>query len=272
MKHFPRRAAMTVAVLALLAAGCQPGDNSDTPASAPAAAEEGAQAAGGDADALQIPGLETQRERVSYMIGMDIGKGLEPISEEVDLETLNKALATVFAGEEPLMTQAQAATVRQNFGRKLQAQQIAERKATAARNKAEGEALLAANADKPGVEVTQSGLQYKVLAAAEGEKPQADDIVRVHYKGTLPDGEVFDSSYERDEPVVFSLDQVVPGWQEGIALMPVGSKYKFWIPSALGYGPEGTPGGPIGPNQVLVFEVELLEIVEPPVQPSPPAE
>ena len=109
---------------------------------------------------------------------------------------------------------------------------------------------------------TASGLQYQVLEPGNGPKPSATDTVRVHYAGTLLDGKTFDSSYERKEPVVFALQQVVPGWQEGIALMPVGSKYRFWIPSELGYGEQGTPGGPIGPNETLVFEVELQEIVK----------
>ena len=140
---------------------------------------------------------------------------------------------------------------------------MAEMMAAAQENKAEGEAFLAANAEKPGVEVTESGLQYQVLREGDGPTPEADATVKVHYQGSMLDGETFDSSYERGEPVVFALNQVVPGWQEGIAMMPVGSKYRFWIPSELGYGEAGTPGGPIGPNEVLVFEVELLEIVEP---------
>jgi FKBP-type peptidyl-prolyl cis-trans isomerase FkpA/FKBP-type peptidyl-prolyl cis-trans isomerase FklB len=105
-------------------------------------------------------------------------------------------------------------------------------------------------------------LQYQVLTEGKGAKPQATDTVRVHYKGTLLDGKTFDSSYDRGEPATFPLNQVVPGWQEGIALMPIGSKYKFWIPSKLGYGDKGTPGGPIPPNATLVFEVELLDIAK----------
>ena len=114
------------------------------------------------------------------------------------------------------------------------------------------------------MQTTASGLQYQVLEAGKGEKPTADDVVRVHYKGTLLDGTEFDSSYERGEPAMFALAQVVPGWQEGIALMPVGSKYRLWIPSELAYGELGTPNGEIGPNSTLVFEVELLEIVDVP--------
>lgn len=141
---------------------------------------------------------------------------------------------------------------------------MAEMKAKAESNATEGAAFLAANKDKAGVEVTASGLQYQVLEPGEGAKPDAADVVRVHYKGMLLDGTEFDSSYERGEPAMFSLAQVVPGWQEGIALMPVGSKYRLWIPGDLAYGELGTPNGEIGPNATLVFEVELLEIVEAP--------
>ena len=156
--------------------------------------------------------------------------------------------------------------VREAFAQRIQAERIAEMMAAAKKNKEAGDAFLAANKDKDGVETTESGLQYQVITQGDGPRPTVDDMVRVHYKGTLLDGETFDSSYERNEPAVFALRQVVPGWQEGIALMPVGSKYRFWIPSELGYGEQGTPGGPIGPNQVLVFEVELQDIVKQPTE------
>ena len=131
---------------------------------------------------------------------------------------------------------------------------------------AEGQAFLAKNAKAPGVVTTASGLQYQVVTEGKGPKPKAGDVVRVHYKGATLDGKTFDSSYDRGQPVVFPLDQVVPGWQEGLQLMPVGSKYKLWIPGNLGYGEKGTPGGPIGPNATLVFDVELIDIVKQPTQ------
>ena len=262
MKLFPRHAAAALAatLLTLAVAGCQPGDGSGADKDATA----GADAAAGDAAALKIEGLETRKEQVSYMIGMDIGRTMEPFKDKVDLDTVHRAMKTVLAGDKPLMTDEQVAQVREEFSRQLQSEQIAKMLETAKTNKAEGEAFLAANAKKPDVETTASGLQYQVLREGDGPKPEAGATVRVHYKGTLLDGTTFDSSYERNEPVVFALDQVVPGWQEGITLMPVGSKYRFWIPGELGYGERGTPGGPIGPNATLVFEVELLDIVEPP--------
>jgi FKBP-type peptidyl-prolyl cis-trans isomerase len=161
------------------------------------------------------------------------------------------------------MDEKQAATVRESFGEKMQAKQIAKMMAEAKKNLTEGEAFLAANAKKPGVQTTASGLQYQVISEGKGPKPKASDLVRVNYKGMLGDGKVFDSTETRGEPAVVSLAQVVPGWREGVMSMPVGSKYRFWIPASLGYGDKVPPGAPIGPNAMLVFEVELLEIVKP---------
>ncbi|MDQ3618092.1 MAG: FKBP-type peptidyl-prolyl cis-trans isomerase [Pseudomonadota bacterium] len=259
MSRFLRSTAaiLTAGSLAVMAAGCKPGDDADT------ATKAGAEAANDDGT-LKIAGLATEKQQVSYMIGLDLAKSLEPVKDEVDLDTLNKALRTALDGKDTLMTDEQATQVRQAFGQRVQAKQMAEAEAKAKKNLDEEAKFLAENVKKPNVQTTSSGLQYQVLTEGKGVKPAASDMVRVHYKGTLLDGSTFDSSYERNEPVVFPLSQVVPGWQEGIAMMPVGSKYMFWIPSKLGYGEQGTPGGPIGPNATLVFEVELLEIVEAP--------
>jgi FKBP-type peptidyl-prolyl cis-trans isomerase FkpA len=125
--------------------------------------------------------------------------------------------------------------------------------------KEKGEAFLRENATKEGITATPSGLQYEVLTPAEGPLPKATDTVRVHYRGTLLNGDEFDSSYKRGEPISFPLNRVIPGWTEGLQLMPVGSKYRLFIPSDLAYGPRGA-GGLIGPNETLIFEVELLGI------------
>ena len=275
MKSVPTKPAaratalVAMATLSLALAACQP---EDKPAKDGAAdADENAKAdttaeATTEDGAVKIVGLATEKEQVSYMIGMDMARSLEEIKDEVDVDTLSKAIATGLAGGESLMTEEQATQVREKFAQRVQAERIAEMMATAKKNKEEGEKFLAANAAKEGVKTTESGLQYQVITEGKGAKPSADSVVRVHYKGTLLDGETFDSSYDRNEPAVFSLQQVVPGWQEGITLMPVGSKYRFWLPSELGYGEKGTPGGPIGPNAVLVFEVELQDIVEAPAK------
>ena len=261
MSRFVRSTATALVLgsLTLLAAGCKPEGET---ASTAEAAKTGEEADAAEGAALEIAGLEGEKAQVSYMIGMEMAKSLEPVKDEVDLDTLTKAMKTVIAGEKPLLTEEQAKQVGETFGQKMQAKQIADMMAKAKKNAEAGAAFLAENAKKAGVETTESGLQYKVVTAGDGPRPSAEDTVKVHYKGTLLDGTSFDDSYERGEPVTFPLSQVVPGWQEGIALMPVGSKYTFWIPSKLGYGERGTPGGPIGPNATLVFEVELLDIVE----------
>ncbi|HZH44542.1 MAG TPA: FKBP-type peptidyl-prolyl cis-trans isomerase [Lysobacter sp.] len=245
--------AAATAGLILVLAACQPSDSAKDAGSKAATAK-------GAADGDAIPGLPTEKDRVSYMIGLDMGRSLQPIKDEVDVDVMMRALKASLAGQKPLMTEEQALRVREAFAQRLQAKQIAEMMAKAKKNAEDGEKFLAANAKKPNVKTTASGLQYEVLRAGNGPTPKPTDTVLAHYRGALLDGTEFDSSYSRNEPATFRLDQVVPGWSEGVALMPVGSKYRFWIPAKLGYGEQGTPGGPIPPNATLVFEVELLEI------------
>jgi FKBP-type peptidyl-prolyl cis-trans isomerase len=216
--------------------------------------------------AAATPGLSpgaaalTEKQRNSYMIGMDVAKSLEPIKDEIDIATLDQAMQAVFAGKPTKLTPAEAEQIRTSFSQAMQAKMGAKAAAEGQKNLQEGQAFLAANKAKPGVRSTPSGLQYQVIRQGSGPLPVATDKVRVHYKGTLLNGKTFDSSYDRGEPVEFALNQVIPGWTEGVALMPVGSKYKLWIPSNLAYGPNGQP--PIGANSTLVFEVELLNIVK----------
>lgn len=219
--------------------------------------------AAGPAVAQQkVTKLETEKQKVSYMVGMMFGQQLGSIKDEIDPAIVAQAMSTSVAGGQLLMTQEEAQQVSQEFSRKMQGKMEAERKAAADTNKAEGDKFLAANKGKPGVKTTASGLQYQVVSEGKGPKPTANDTVRVHYTGTLLDGTKFDSSVDRGQPAEFPLSGVIPGWTEGLQLMPVGSKFKFWIPANLAYGEQGTPG-PIGPNQTLVFDVELLEIVKP---------
>jgi len=201
---------------------------------------------------------ETDAQKLGYIIGMDIGGSLKQQGAEIDLESLFDAIRATYNGEPLAMTPEQAATIREEFIAKRRAQAEAERQTAAATNAAEGDKFLLENRLKEGVVVTDSGLQYKVIEMGEGAKPTATDKVTVNYRGTLLNGEEFDSSYARNQPVSFQLDQVIPGWTEGLQLMPVGSKFMFYIPPNLGYGPAG--GGPIGPNATLIFEVELLGI------------
>ncbi|GGK04976.1 FKBP-type peptidyl-prolyl cis-trans isomerase [Luteimonas terricola] len=222
----------------------------------PDAAKPAADAADASAGALDIAGLPTVEQQAGYAIGLQIGGTLEEIKDEIDVDALVKGMRTTLDGGAPLMDEAQAREAFEAFGQRMQAKM-------SAGNREAGEAFLAENAKQEGVQVTASGLQYKVLQEGAGAKPGPDSRVSVHYRGSLADGTVFDSSYERGEPAVFTLSSVVPGWQEGLQLMPVGSKYMLWLPSALGYGDMGTPGGPIAPGSALVFEVELLDIVDP---------
>ncbi len=219
-------------------------------------------AVAGDAAAAETPiALKTEKEQVSYRIGMDVGNSLKPIAGEVDMAILKRAIDDVLAGKPPLLDDAQAQQVMQAFSQKMQAKQQAAAEALGKQNLAAETAFLAENGKKTGVVTTASGLQYQVLTAGSGAKPTAEAFVRVHYTGTLLDGTKFDSSIDRGEPTEFGVSQVIPGWTEGLQLMPVGSKYRFWIPGKLAYGAQGTPGGPIGPNAMLVFEVELLGIL-----------
>ncbi|HRQ64496.1 MAG TPA: FKBP-type peptidyl-prolyl cis-trans isomerase [Xanthomonadaceae bacterium] len=204
---------------------------------------------------------KTDKEKVSYMVGLDVGGSLYQIKDEIDVDTLARAIADVLADRDPAMSQEEAMTVRDAFMARLQSEQAAKQAEAANKNKAEGEAFLAQNKSKPGVMSTASGLQYQVISEGGGRKPTEADQVKVHYTGTLIDGTKFDSSHDRGQPATFPLNGVIPGWTEGLQLMSVGSKYRLFIPSELAYGERGTPG-PIGPNATLVFEVELIEILE----------
>ncbi len=202
--------------------------------------------------------LETDAQKMGYIIGMDIGSSLRQQGTELDLAAVYDAIKAVYNGEELAMTPEEAATIRQSFTVKRRAEAENEREGLAATNAAEGDKFLLENHSKEGVQITDSGLQYKVIDLGDGPKPTATDKVKVHYRGTLLNGEEFDSSYARGEPISFQLDRVIPGWTEGVQLMSVGSKFMFYIPSDLGYGTSG--GGPIGPNATLIFQIELLGI------------
>ena len=202
--------------------------------------------------------LETEAQKLGYIIGMDIGASLKQQGADLDLDTLVEAIKATYNNEPLALTPEEAASIRETFIAQRRAEAEQQRDSMASINAAEGDKFLLENRDKEGVQVTDTGLQYKVVVMGEGAKPTANDKVTVHYRGTLLNGEEFDSSYSRNQPTSFQLDQVIPGWTEGVALMPVGSKFMFFIPPDLAYGPNG--GGPIGPNATLIFEVELLSI------------
>ena len=209
--------------------------------------------------------LESNAQKSSYVIGTDIGGRLSSQGFDIDQTALFAGLEDSLTGAEPRLSQeeAQAAitqVIEEQQARAAEQREAAEteRAAAAEKNRAEGEAFLAANKEKEGVVTTESGLQYKVIVEGSGEKPTAEDTVQVHYRGTLIDGTEFDSSYARGEPAEFKVNQVIAGWTEALQLMSEGAKWELYIPSDLAYGGRGA-GSDIGPDAVLVFEVELLK-------------
>lgn len=215
-----------------------------------------------DGDSSSYSGaLDTDAQKFGYAIGVDLGKSLKPVSEQVDIEALKAGLDDQFKNGTSKMDDAAREAIKTTVAKAMQEKQLKDREEQAGKAKEEGEKFLAENAKKEGVKTTASGLQYQVVTEGTGAKPKASDKVTVHYKGTLINGEEFDSSYSRNQPVTFPLANVIPGWTEGLQLMPAGSKYKFFIPSALAYGERGA-GVKIGPNATLVFEVELIEIAK----------
>lgn len=194
-------------------------------------------------------------DKLSYAWGLAMGQQLRGMGvNELNIEDFTSAVKSVFEGAEPAMPLEEAQKIINEYLTDLQ------EKATA-RMREVGEKFLAENGKKEGIKTTPSGLQYLVEKEGEGESPKAEDQVKVHYTGRLLDGTVFDSSINRGEPTTFPLNRVIPGWTEGLQLMKVGAKYTFFIPSDLAYGPQGIPNA-IPPHSVLIFEVELLEIIK----------
>ena len=203
---------------------------------------------------------EVAKDKVGYLVGSDVGRSLVPIKDELELAVLVQAVRIALAKGEPMLPAAELASVRAAFSQKVQAKIQARDAAVAGSNQTAGAAFLATNKTVKGVFSTGSGLQYMVLRQGTGARATAADRVRVNYHGTTLDGKVFDSSYDRGQPAEFALNQVIAGWTEGVSMMPVGSKFRFWIPSELAYGPKGA-GEMIGPNATLIFDVELMDIL-----------
>lgn len=195
-------------------------------------------------------------DKASYGIGQNIGQSIQQQGiPDLNVDKLLQGLEDAFSGKDPLYSAEEIGVAMEE----LQQRQIEAQAEAAAASAAEAEAFLAANAKKEDVMVTDSGLQYEIIEAADGPKPNAEDVVVTHYRGTLLNGEEFDSSYQRNQPAEFPVNRVIPGWTEALQMMSVGSKWKLYIPSELAYGPQ-SPSPAIPPNSTLVFDIELLEI------------
>ncbi len=204
--------------------------------------------------------LQTQKDKFSYALGMNIGTNLHRQSVPFDSDLFMRGLKDALAGGQTLLTEDEARAAIMEVQNEMRKQQQEKMQAQGEANKKEGEAFLAANKAKEGVVTLPSGLQYKILQAGTGPKPTTADSVTVNYRGTLVSGTEFDSSYKRGQPATFPVTGVIKGWTEALQLMPVGSKWQLFIPSDLAYGERGP--GEIGPNSTLIFEVELLKIAD----------
>jgi FKBP-type peptidyl-prolyl cis-trans isomerase len=208
-----------------------------------------------------ITALQTDKDKISYAIGVNMAQSISEIKDEIDLFVLQKGMTDKMQGNKLLVTSEEAQPLLQSFSEKLMAREQEKLARASQKNLEDGKAFLEENRTKEGVKTTESGLQYKVLKEGQGKSPKPSDRVRVHYEGTKLDGTIFDSSYKRGEPATFQADQVIKGWTEGLQLMKVGGKYRLFIPADLAYGVRGA-GQEIGSNEVLQFDVELLEVLD----------
>ena len=266
-----------MAILALAVSACAVKAQqapAKAPAAAPAKAPAASPAAGQSGQAPQAPAakapdspFKTQKEKFSYAIGMEMGKGVKSQQIDVDPDIVMQGLKDALADGKSQMSEEEIRQVITELQGQIRQNQIA----AATENKKKGDAFLAENAKKEGVVSLPDGLQYKILTAGQGKKPVEADTVLCNYKGTFIDGTEFDSSARAGRPVPFEIRNVIPGFREALQLMPEGSKWQLFVPSNLAYGERGAGGGAIAPNSTLVFEVELVKIQPPaPVQ-NPPS-
>lgn len=217
----------------------------------------------------KVSELKTEEQKVSYMIGLDMGSYLKKMGIKIDKAALEQGIEDTLSGNKILFTPEQVAALKQEFGKKMQDEQMAKAKATGEKNMKEGDAFLEKNKGEKGVITTKSGLQYIILTQGTGPKPKSTDVVTVNYRGTTIDGKEFDSSYKRGQPATFPVTGVIPGWTEALQLINVGTKVKLFVPASLAYGPRGA-GQDIGPNATLIFEIELISANPAPNAATPP--
>ncbi len=203
--------------------------------------------------------LDSDKQKLSYVFGINAGQNLKAEGIDLDIDAFSAAVADVFSGKQPQLDQAIAEKVITEFQQK-KAQEMA---AVMNQKQEQSTAYMEDNAKQDGVVTTASGLQYKILTEGDGAVPTEKDKVIAHYKGTLVDGTIFDSSYDRGEPATFGVTGVIKGWQEVLQLMKEGAKWQIVVPSDLAYGPRGAgPNSPIGPNETLLFDIELIAITQ----------
>lgn len=266
-----RKTLVLPAALLVAMAGVAGAQSGKPAAPAKPAQKPAAQPAPAPSGQAQAGKPESLTDRASYIIGFNIGRTFKTNDLQANPDLVLKGLRDGLAGETGLLTSEEMQATMQSLQQQVQTAQAAKQKALGEKNKAEGAAFLEKNKARAGVKTTASGLQYEVLKEGSGSSPKPTDTVTVNYKGTLMDGTTFDSSYDRGQPATFVLNQVIPGWTEGVQLMKPGAKYKFYIPSNLAYGEQAPPQ--IGPNAPLIFEVELLSIGQPeqPAKPGAPS-
>lgn len=211
------------------------------------------------ASAAEKMSLKTEKEKLSYTIGVDAGSNLRKLSVDVDAAILLQGLKDALSGSALLLTDEEMLAVKNAFRQQMMAKQAEEAKKLGEKNKKEGETFLEENKKKEGVKTLPSGLQYKVLVEGTGKSPKATETVTVNYRGTFVDGKEFDSSYKRGQPATFPVNGVIAGWTEALQLMKEGAKWQIVIPANLAYGEKGA-GNLIGPDATLIFEVELISI------------
>jgi len=260
-----KRMGMSILALGLFACGVKA---QQAPAKSPTTPPAKAPAAAPTQTPAPAPTFKTQKEKVSYAIGMEMGKGVKSQGIDVDPGILAQGLRDAMSGAKPQMSEEELKQVITGLQQEMRQKQMQMQEAAAAENKTKGDTFMAENSKKDGVVALPDGLQYKVLSPGTGKKPAETDTVLCNYKGTFLDGTEFDSSTQAGKPVPFEVKNVIPGFKEVLQLMPVGSKWQVFIPSNLAYGERGA-GNVIGPNATLIFEIELVSIQE--TQPTQPA-
>ena len=203
--------------------------------------------------------LTSETDKLSYTIGADMGTNFERQGVKINPEALMQGIKDVMAGKKPALTKEQMTETLKNFQQKMMAKRLAAMKSAADKNLKEGQAFLAQNKTKQGVKTLPSGLQYKVITPGKGPMPSDKDSVTVEYTGTLINGKVFDSTAKAGKPVTFKVNEVIPGWTQALQMMKQGATWQIFVPSNLAYGDRGV-GGPIGPNQTLIFKIHLISV------------